>query len=1115
MSQDKTNKNDTADHQRERTVYKYLLSFTDLGLEADDTVSKLLAVAAKEKEKNKEIDKNRLPNESLVASQWSCLDKKNTVGVNRIYVRRVLRCVYGDNLYPNNERWSWPGLSIAKLVFILSSLESYWNTKASQEHKNHLSKVTHSVKAKAMQMFSELSFEERNLLNIPVRDGEGLIRKIHEDILNPSYKFRYEEFVRIYEQFLASKTMHHPDSFYQDKKEGEGEVTIESIIDKHISEFTDGALNSKLSNELRERILGEIYRIEFQSGAEQLNSISRRFDNRRQIVSMSSKMFVRRLTKCIIENEGMTSELPVMIKFFEIEKMRPLPLSVYDENKNKIGLINPALLSNNKNEVTGLQRQYTYKVSLHFRIRDKKNPGERKIDFFEEITGIGSPISHAMIAMDRILMWDIPCLQEYFPVTRQQFSNDTITGGNQNSAVSSHCIVQLYKKDDIKAAVDNGKTLEEIGQLPVSHYGEYCGFDVFEVSMKAAFIARLRAIKHLLKEKNITSNEYLEQLYTRVKEYNSLCEAKSLLQYYPFSLGVMKAKISSDIFMTSIPDGKAEYKYRNKKDDGSQLFMNVEDGKSWSSVAYDAHLKIAEALLKEGRTVDVKKYLSILDSHGQHLSALMLARFCVCHAQYHFLSDLESASNDNSDRQKAISESERYLKLAEDSLKRRLRECELLGELPHSNTHPFFEIYSKISLVKARILLYFPSYASSKDSAIWAKTKAPLVEAEKARIYSARDGNAGLYFSQSCFEAWVYLIIGFTWDFKREPQEKDGFSKENCIRWAERLLKHAIICYEKTGIKCYSEIKRNAGIKDKDRFGKNIEIDGIPFIREIDPSQKMENDETDDILDLNLDFFKTIEANLEPDDIIKRPIFFGTDSSNIMFTNGMIELCESNNDNSSVFENAGIFSNILSAMRKFVIAWSTSRDGAFCTKEDKEDKKSEIYVIKEIFKENVKDEDDQSIEKKVEIDLLTKIDKNNDRYIRGFYPHRISKTSIFSKLFIGVCLLIVKCKSQDLKNTQFEDPENVQHEISWDEISWDEIREFAKGLHEEDIPERPNEQIRFNGHLSDHVTQIIKYFDSFEAWATSSQCHSLSVVQTRDKVVEDVFRLVRGEIIKP
>jgi hypothetical protein len=1103
MSQDKTRSNDTADHKREITVYKYLLSFTDLGLEDNDTISALLADGPSALN----TQKNRLPNESLIASQWSCLDKKNTVGVNRVYVRRVLRCVYGESLYlkKSDENWSWPGLSMAKLVFILSSLEKYWDSKADSIHRSHLSKVTHSVKVKAIQMFSELSFEERNLLNMPVRDGEGLIQKIHEDILNPSYKFRYEEFVRIYEQFLASKTMHHLGVFYRDTKEEAKETTISSVIDDHISELTNGGLSTEQSNTLRERILGEIYRIEFQSGAEQLNSISNRFDYRRQIISMSRKMFVRNLTKCIIENEGMTNELPVSIKFFEIEKVRPLPLSIYDKARNKIGLINPNLLNSSGNEIAGLQRQYTYKIALHFCIRDKDNPAERKIDFFEEITGIGSPISHAMIAMDRVLMWDIPCIQEYFPVTRQQFSNDTIIGGNKNSAVWSHCVVQLYRKSEIKIALDNGKTLEEIGQAPVSHHGEYCGFDVFEVSIKAAFIARLRAIKHLLKEKNITSDEYLEQLRTRVKEYSNLCKAKSLLQYYPFSLGAMKAKINSDIFMTTV-NGNAEYKYRNSE---GLLFTNVRNGERWSSVAYDAQLKIAEALLKEGRTVNVKKYLSILDDHVQYLSALMLARYYVCYAQYHFLSDLASESNDNPNRQKAISESERCLKLAEDSLKRRLRECELLGELSHSNTHPFFEIYSKISLVKARIFLYFPSYANIKDNGIWYKTKAPLIEAEKARIYSARDGNSSLYFSQSCFEAWAYLIIGFTWDFEREPKENEGFSKEDCIRWAERLWKHAIICYEKTGIKCYSEIKRNAGflIDIKDRFGENIKVDGIPFIMEIDPNKPRENDKAGNILDLNLDFFKTIEANLEGE-VIKRPIFFGTDSSNIMFTDGMIELCRSKNNTSTSFENSEIFRNILSAMRKFVIAWSTSRDGALCTQE------KGVYFIEEIFDKSAIDkETGRSLEKESDAELLRKIDKNNDRYIRGFYPHRISKTSIFSKLFIGVCLLVVKCKSQDVK--QFKDDNNIQYEISWDEISWDEIREFARGLHEEDIPERPNKQIRFNGHLADHITQIVKYFDSFENWANSSQCKSWNLVQVRDKVVKDMFLLVRGHVIKP
>jgi hypothetical protein len=1084
------NRKDTADHARELRVYKYLLSFTDLGLAGNDpeanTINKLLAIGAAIGVEN--IDHRNLPNESLIANQWSYRDKKSSdkksPGVNRVYVRRVLRCVYGKSLYSQKkeEVWSWPSLSIAKLVSILSSLEAYWDSQSDSNYsRDKLSKVTHSVKSKALQMFSELSFEEREMLKIPVSTGEGLIKKLHEDILNPSYTYKHEEFARIYEQFLSSKTVSYTDNANN----------LNDMIDGYILDLSSN-LGQEESKKLAKRILGEINRIEFQSGAEQLKNILDSFNVNRQTTSINSKMFIRNLTKCIIENEGMTREFPVGIRFFEVKKMEPLPLYIYDDINNKEGMINSKLIEGNL-EIDGLERQYAYKVILHFSLYGKSP--DKRIDFSEEIIGVGSPISHAMIAMDRVLMWDIPCLQKYFPVARTQFSNNTVTGGNQNSTVWSHHVVQLYRRDEIEEAIVKEKTIEEISTPPISHYGEYCGFDNLEVSIKAAFLARLRALKHILKEGNINSYEYIEQLQNRIQKYTNLCEAKKLLHFYPFSLVVMKAKINSDL-----------RDYIDENDEGQ--FFETNPGKRWSSVAYDAYLKITEGLIKEGRTVQAKKHLNILDAQAGELSALMLARYYLCWSQYHFLSDLASTGNDNLDRRKAVSRAEEYLNRAEESLKKKLRECELLGELSHSNAHPFFEIYSKISLVKARLYLYFSSHIKSRDDSIWSQAKAPLIEAEKARIYSARDGNAALYLSQSCFEAWTYLILAFTWDFQKWPKEKEEFSKEKCIEWAPRLLKHAIVCYEEIGVKCYSDIKRNAGLfsaagqpnesidADKNSFGENIRINGVPFIQEIKPSENGENyrDEESGILHLNLDIFKTDQANLNSFDKTMHPIFFGSDSSNIIFTDGMIELCS--------LEELKLLPKILSAMRKFIVAWSTSRDGAFCREGKEDGKREKTYFIEEIFDKPL------DIENSSENELLEKIDLKKDRYIRGFYPHRISNIAVFSKLFIGVSLLILKCKSKEIDNCDFK-------KIKWDNIQYEDICKFIEGLYEGDVPEHPPEQNRFNGHLSTHITQILEYFSGFEKWSESPDARNLTLMEVRDKVIKDIFLLVKGQAIKP
>jgi hypothetical protein len=1120
----KMNQSEDTDQKREKEVYKYLLSFTDLGL-GKNILGENISVSELIKSHSDTSTKKKIPkpNESLIAIQWGSSEKK---GINRTYIGRVLRCVYGDTLYKDEKQSSWPGLSIAKLVDILSSLAKYWSNPPIRKHQNKPPKVTHAVKLKAIQMLSELSSDERRELDIAMPSGEGLIKKIYEDILNPHYSFNYEELTGIYKQLLTSKTIFHDnerlskDHYNEENLTGENPI-LKRIVTEHFSQLTKKDPDEISSKLVINRVFKEINRIKFQSGAEQLESLlPGDYDMNRQI-SSSRKRFAKHLTKCIVENEEITDEFPIRIKFFEIEKVRPLPLLEYHGENNVKGLINPNLVKNLS--IGGLERQYTYKLKIHFLVRYGNEPKE-KIEFFEEVTGIGSPISHVSIAIDRVLMWDIPCLKEYFPIAKQHFSSDEVMGESQNSSIWSHCVVQLYKRSEIEESINNNnKPLEEINPNAVSHYGEYCGFDILETSAKASLIARLRAIKHILERNNTTSTEYMTQLRDRIVEYKNLCLAKDLLRYYPFSLGVMEAKINSEIFFNN----KSKVcKYRGVNEEGdfydvdnNGTGVDVNGNSSWSSVAYDAHLKITEALLKEGRTVASKKYLNILDSHKRHLSTLMLARYYLCYGQYHFLSNVASTDN-NQNREEALSQAYKCLQLAKDSLSKRLKKCMLLGELSHSNIHPFFEIHSKIFLLRARMYLYFSSHSNyishtpDNDKSPWGKAKAPLIEAEKARIYSARDGNAGLYSSQSCFQAWVYLILAFTWDFYKYPKNKEGFSKEICIDWAERLLTHSIVCYENTGLKCYADIKRNAGFIVENQFGDNVNIvtEGIPFVQELTPPKndkdRMSNNKLRDneakkdssknpkILYLDLSLFKTEKANLESEPTLK-PVFFGTDSSNIIFTWGVLELCKPVEPDKNQTTEEALINSIRGAMRKFVIAWSTSRDGAYFEHVGDRYKVLQIFEDFRDFGNGCKDNSDDT-------KILVEIDQDGDRYIRGFYPHRVSKTAVFSKLFIGVCLLILECKKEENKICFFND----------DVVNWDSICEFASRLCEENTIEKVEGSLRqeyFNEHLVDHADNISNYFKDFRVWSASSECRGLKTIQIRDKVMKDIFTLIRDD----
>jgi hypothetical protein len=987
-----------------------------------------------------------------------------------------------------DEPSSWPILSVSKLVDILSSLERYWNDNSKVENENEKQppKITHSVKVRALQLLSELSLEEREALGIYAPAGEGLIRKIYEDVLNPHYNFSREELIDIYKQLLISRTIYH-----NDKSSGDNP---EKIIGGYFSQLTQQDMDEECPPEVVNRILKEVNRIGFQSGAEQLREFQiDSFDKSREYTSIQNRKFAKLLTKCIIENEEVTDEFPIRIKFISIEKVRPLPLIIYSESNTR-GLINSTLLDEITN-IKGLERQYSYRVAVHLLVRncDEK---EKIIEFSEEVTGIGSPMSHIRIAIDRMLMWDIPCLKEYFPVARQHFSNDEVMGDSQNSPIWSHCAVQLYKRNDVKEATNGNKKkhLEEIDPNSVSHYGEYCGFDLIETSAKAALIARLRAIKYILAKDNVSASEYIEQIWRRKEEYDILSQAKDLLQYFPFSLGVMIAKIDLGIFTENTP------KYRQLLIEDIVYFKEL-DKKEWSLVAYSSHLKITESLLREGRIIPAKMYLDALEIHKNSLSDLMLARYYLCWSQYYFLFDLETGDVDISTTNKAITKSNDFLKKAEQCLKKKIQKCELLGEISHSNTHPFFELYSKISICRAKMSFYFSGDSKTAHGNEWRKLIAPLQEAEKARVYAARDGNTLLY-----------LMLAFTWDFKVNVKKKEILSKEDCIIWANRLLIHSVVCYEEFGLKSYAQIKRNAGLLSDSE--ENIKIDKIPFIQEYAPSKSSdkanknmfyeyeasgEKDEIFRVFCLDFNSLKTKKAN--PDhkfDHSKsneisnslnpaRPIFFGTDSSILIFTEGMIDLCHDFKDEKDLLK------SINKAMRKFIIAWSTSRDGAYFTKEG--DTK---YCIQRIFDKTKDGHEEEDAE------ILEKIDIHNDRYVRGLYPNRISETALLSKLFIAVCLMILETKKHD-----FSEEETLYKS----KIEWSDINKLMGSLHESDmlenLPEYQN-QDGFNKHLSKQVENLKKYAEDWgEAQLKNWKQDSLSKV--RDEIVKNIFLALRGE----
>ncbi|MBW4474914.1 MAG: hypothetical protein KME45_31725 [Stenomitos rutilans HA7619-LM2] len=1090
--QDKAGRRGLEDQDRDKTVYRYLLTLTDLGLTKDEAGNPKI-------------------NESYVAKQWGLED-------NRIFVRRVLRAVLHE-YYPDEKNHTVPGLTLGKLVKILAALEKFWSLRKRETAEGKVPRIlTRAEKWRALRTFWQLSLEERDELGLPIHSGEILLQQMLENATDPVKGLSKEDITHLYETFLCyhqlnrtikprselpeqgkAKSQQEQLSAYNirrnqalKRREEFVRETIEGLIDEYFEGLDKQRKIDKIQN-FYDKVQREISRIEFQSGLKQIKPLIGKEIVGSDVYELTSE-FVKRLAQSIVENEILTDEFPIYLKHVEVEKIQPLPLYVKREGQ-EFGLLNPFLLDKEGDEesINGLEEQYVYKVKVHFYIKlpggyktkfldnlDKR-VNRKQLHFFEEIVGIGSPLSHITAAINRVLLWDIPCLNEYLPIVKQILLKDEVIGRSHSSPVWTHSLVKLCKKTDVDRAIREGKHYEVVDTNLEPAYGDFCGFDFMEVSAKVALSARLRAIR----QTGVSPKVYLEQICNRVEEYEALRNAKNLLNFYPFSLRAMEGYLNTTIFRQG--------KYRTA--DQTFNFKEENATKPWSLVAYEAHLSLTEAYLREGLYRCAKKHLDVIEPHLQNfeqtISSLIYAKYYLYLFQYRLLADLTDQEYTYSDRYQAIQAAVDSLDQAEDWLKYRLKICHTVDELSQSNIHPFFHILSRISSNRARLYVSFSTYAEKVGNA-WETLLEPIRLLEEARIYSARDGNPADYAYQSAFQGWCYLMVAYLWDHTRSP--KPGFSKAECLDWARRLIDHALVCYSSTGRLCYQQLKNNAGkVSDEpisittesgetsDRFYDSYgraKVQIIPFIRELPQgANEYQQKCTHDVLEFDLSILKQVD-HFHSDN---SKYLFGTYSSILLFSMGILEICDEQDEHR-------LLDGIKRALRMFIYCWAIAEDGVRGTLEGNE------VILDRIF--------DSSRQERFP-----------DSLIQGLYPHRISRMTDLGKIFMAVCKLLTILSHADI--LQF-----YQSNLDWHsfykltELEWRDIREFTQDLHDENEISgiaQALEQTRYNGHLADHYERIKRYFQHFEEQLESRKLSFSNITEARDKVVKDIFRLVRGE----
>ena len=1092
------------DRDRAKSIYLYLLRcLTDMGIG--------------------ESGEEKRPNEYKISKQW---------GQNRIFVRRVLRSVMPERYSRNEEETTIPEqettipkLTLGKLVEILLSIEEY-RKKLPRTGEKIPQALTREEKLMALRKFSQLSLEEQESLKLPTQSEELLLQKLMDEIADPVKGLNRQHILSFFRDARTlyknlkqaeviteyTKMSNSPQLAQENRTELDPEKKIEKLIRDNITiilKNNSGQESEKIEpskiEELTRKIKREISRIKYQSGLRQSEYVNSKHhinqQNRENKKDYFYPLLVNKLTISVIENESLNQDFPIYFKYFEIEKVPPLPLFVSSEkssedSQSKI-LLNSKLL-NNDESIQGLEQLIAYKVKVYFSVKLPENYSHRfgkvgkeeskkysqfsgdkrdlTLTFCEEVQGIGSPITHIIAAINRVLFDGIPLLKEYFPVTKEIYIKDDVIGQNPNSPVLTHAVVSLCKIEDIKKAIKENKQYDKVIDSQDFFYGEYYGFDLVEISVKAALYARLKAIKSL----GINAQEYLQQLGNLIEERNALKKAVSYVEFYPFSLKAMEGTLNKTIFQDSqdSQDSQEKPKYRYAKE--NYKFEEVNPGEQWSIVAYEAHLKITHAYLREGLYRIAKNHLDILKFHidKKYLSDILLAKYYLAQFRYYYMTDLgDKDYYEIMDRTSAVSKAEESLAGAEKILMNYQRTCDIIGQTSQTNFYQFFNLVSRFYLHHAKLYIFLPRYPQKRiyDHFLnnkWTTLGEAMCSLEEARMYAARDGSIAHYSYWSAYQAWCYLMAGYL-------DKEDLFTKDECIKWAEKLVEEAESSYSYIGKICYQQIKQNAGKTNEFSDNKeenyqlygDINIEFMPFINETTNADQLK-DGNPKILDIDLSILK--EEKKSPNRYL-----FGAHSSIILFSMGMFKLCKK--DDFSI-------DCIKEAKKMFIFCSAIAEEGG---NENNKIIKRELSAKEEKFADFA------------EFDSRIKI----------LYPHRLTQFSDLGKIFAATCYAILNYGEEDKDKQKY----NKLKERLLDQLGKNpKIDENTKSKDKSDDNNKSYDndrilgQTEFNGHLETHIRDIQQYFEGY--FESLPKNEDLSVV--RDKIVTDIFKIIRGESVR-
>ena len=1033
--------------------------------------------------------------------------------------------------------------AVGELVPVLAGLRDqiyrrYLNGDAEINHPSRLISSEHIYLA--LQKLIALTPEEKALLGLPVDDCEVLLQQAFFNMSLYQRPWNEEGLLAIYRASTAlqssSESLVSQSSDQKDVDELIRQIA-ETYQREHLG-YSSNANGSSLregSQELKgapseklrvvSKVKREINRILLKTGSSQL--VLKGVDSREgYLKKYFPYSFIKRLTQSVIENELITEELPLFIDSVTVDKCGPFPLQVADTLDSK-GLLSWQLLNfegqpkNNEPDYSEMTSHRVHKITLQLYIRLNENEDKllnaltvpqvvregsrgKEIHFEVSSTGIGGTFSHIVKTLNQALLFDIKCLRQYLSIPHEIMMEQDIIGSGAPAPVVAHSLVKFCQVSTLGKAMQASQQSGELKSYerfafddPIGR-GDFCGFDTLTSVATAALQARLKAIKFT----GTAPQEYLNDLTWQIDKTFLLQKACSYLSGYPFS------SLAKDSFLYLAFGNEWD---RNLSIDDPLIYFKVQLELVESFLTEGLHDKALHHLnqLESGLEPVSKQDIAWYENFSEDINlgedfrvfpSRLLARYEICKANYHYLTN-------------SPEEAWQKLQLAEEHINIRLAKYSLIDEVSQAPFHPHYHLLTQIYFLRARLLLFFPfSSGGSRNKGlptdIEHKNRLRSAKAvhvgrlylfEKARLYSACDGDSELYACLTAYQSCVYLIISVlnTRAIKDFGPLDFSLTPNQARDWACRLRNEALLSYYEVGRNYYYQVKEKSGISEKrhHNFGE-FTIDTVPAIREIrgdeEPGivkfQPRDDRPPEKVLYLDMSMLGLDDhqvRNVKNDERGDTIYLFGTNACHLFFARGMFHLCSDyvNEFNNSETVNSldGWKVKLTHAYRLFSYAWAIADDGVSV-----ESNIADADSVRNVKRSFSVPEEVAEFEKDV-------------ASIRALYPHRITEIASLGRLYAATCATL-------LRYVVKSDNECQQYRT---QLNW-----LLANLHSEDSFQQVGardfigNQERYNEHLAIHLARCHRHLKKEWRKASMSKLEDAASIKTyRRDLLRKLFDL--------